>query len=752
MVIKRWVVLIISAILLFGCFSEGPSDEGVEGNKKEEIKIVGELERIKYNDDGELKEYRKTEYNSDKQIMTEKIYEKDGELIETRTFDYIDKKLKTQIIKNEDDEITEYREYIYDENTGNLVSKKVMEEEGGEIIEYYEFIYKDDRLYREDEYTSEEKEKLKNYIIYTYKDGKLDRETKYKESEEMKSYKKYTYDGDKILKLEKYDIKSSGEKLDDKYIYYYDQEDKNLKASILIVDVDKKEGTEEYEEIDEFSDLEIKVLNNENVEIPFLKSELIIYVDGKKISKGEFNNQKSGVYTYQLELNGVKSNEIKLTFQGTKPEEEVITYEELFSSNKLYEIEIKISRSEWKGIREDMLKNIKTGNYRKADFIFKGENKEILLENVGFRVRGNTTRIIPEDTEGNYHRAHFKVKFNKTFDMIEGTKEEEERSDRRFANLRALNFKWNMDNNDPSQIREIYQYNMLNKSGTNAPKTNSTKLTINIDGEKNYFGLYSIIEPVDKSFFTNRYGSDKNDGNLFKCLYQQYDKSGKWGPATLEKIVTDSYPDAIGVKDRENGYYPSYDLKTNEDELDVAKIELKEFIKNINEKSGVEFKSYMDANFEVDKFLRYQAMNMLLGMPDDYWSMGNNYYLYFGEKIEFIPYDYDHGLGGGWDGGVGYNAIKNADIYSWFNKAGGKRPLTEKIMEINEYKTKYIEYLKEFIDKYFIYSDYENFYNEMETLYSPYLDNDIDEGESMRHYGEKEYFEEKINSINMQIN
>ena len=210
-------------------------------------------------------------------------------------------------------------------------------------------------------------------------------------------------------------------------------------------------------------------------------------------------------------------------------------YEELFTHGNLHEIEIVISQKEWEGLIQDMKDYAaddfmglpRTGNYRKVTFIYKGPAGDTTIEEVGFRTKGNVSRVIPQDDDGNFHRSHFKVKFNKTFDQEKGTKEYEERRDRRFYRLRSLTLRWHMSgspsmNNveeDVSQIRELYCYDLLRKAGVYTSKTGSARLTITIGGEKHYFGIYTIMEPMDKSFLTKRYGKDKNDGNLYKCLF-----------------------------------------------------------------------------------------------------------------------------------------------------------------------------------------------------------------------------------------
>jgi spore coat protein CotH len=50
---------------------------------------------------------------------------------------------------------------------------------------------------------------------------------------------------------------------------------------------------------------------------------------------------------------------------------------------------------------------------------------------------------------------------------------------------------------------------------------------------------------------------------------------------------------------------------------------------------------------DVNLFLKTYAVNVTVGMWDDYWSNSNNYYFYFDAagKFYFIPYDYDNTLG-----------------------------------------------------------------------------------------------------------
>jgi spore coat protein H len=469
-------------------------------------------------------------------------------------------------------------------------------------------------------------------------------------------------------------------------------------------------------------------------------------------------------------------------------------YEALFSKKTLHEIEIVITQKEWDGHIQDMKDYAendimglgRTGKYRKATFVYRGPAGNRIIKQVGFRTKGNASRTIPQDIDdetgehGALHRAHFRVKFNESFGLMEGTDAYQERDDRRFCQLRKLDLRMNAFDPpwwDKSQVREIYSFDLLARAGVTAPRTGSAKLYITIEGVRNYFGIYTIIEPVDKSFLTKRYGKDGNDGNLYKCLF------GDSGPATLEPI--ENVPvlmfderRVIGSKDWKTNYRPTYDLKTNEEAADHTV--LLNFINKLNTLSGSDLKFYLDRNFRVKDFLMAQAINVLLGKWDDYWSMGNNYYLYFNNrgKIEFIPVDYDMVFG---------QAIPLIDtdtvgIYEWPNIVNQflalqlpaflgissdiplevlvflldlihtwQSPLVEKIFEIPEYREIYERYMVELItpdNELFVYSDYEKTYRKMAALYAGHLDNDIDEAEEMKNEASvREYFYTRTKAV-----
>ena len=462
---------------------------------------------------------------------------------------------------------------------------------------------------------------------------------------------------------------------------------------------------------------------------------------------------------------------------GFENHPEDFKYEALFKHGILHDIEIVISQQEWDGLIADMNEYIKTGRYRKAIFKYKGPMGNEIIENVGFRVKGNISRVIPQDKNNQLHRAHFKVKFNETFDLQKGTTEYECYKIRRFCSLTSLIFRLNIalpDHWDHSQIKELFCYDMINQINVHTSRTGSSQLTLTIGGNKYYFGVYTLIEPINKSFITRRYGKNQNDGNLYKCLL------GDSGPASLEPVDGIDGPlnatvifkenKIIGVKDWKTQYRPTYDLKTNEDEADHSR--LLDFIHqlntlDVNDLSETGLKYYLDANFDIDSFLRYMALNILLGKWDGYWTTGNNYYLYFNPfgKIYFIPCDFDSALAG-----VELFYFPSQGIYEWSNHVNElisvlamvplsyldsirkyQSPLIDKIFQIQAYRELYEHYIKDFvlsIDPLFSFEKFEQKFNTLHNLYSPHLDNDINEGEKMElEENMRNYFSLRIESI-----
>ncbi len=288
-----------------------------------------------------------------------------------------------------------------------------------------------------------------------------------------------------------------------------------------------------------------------------------------------------------------------------------------------------------------------------ATFIFKREAEVDTVFEIGFRIRGNTSRSSAKKS--------FKVSFN-TF--IPG---------REYYGLDKMNL--NGEHNDPSIIRSKLSWDIFEAFDVPAPRANHVKLFINDE----FYGLYINVEHIDDEFINDRF--DGEEGNLYKNLW----------PADLSYISEnpDDYKWSPDWADRR-----VYDLKTNTEEDDYS--DLAALISFLEHSDLSEFENQIEDYINVDGVLRWMAIDILTGNWDNYWYNQNNYYLYFNtndQRFEFIPYDYDNTFGIDW---VGQN-WGTRDINGW----GQDKPLTRRILEVEEYENRLHFYINKIIDEYF---------------------------------------------------
>jgi spore coat protein H len=288
---------------------------------------------------------------------------------------------------------------------------------------------------------------------------------------------------------------------------------------------------------------------------------------------------------------------------------------------------------------------------------------------------------------------------------------------------------------------------LLGEIGVNAPRMSMGTLKFRIAGTEVNYGLYGVVESVDKPFLKRRYGA--SDGDFYKCLYLNLDK----GPDLTEESLAG---DRVGVKDPATNYRPIYDLQSNQTTSDHSA--LKGFVHQLNTLQGQEFVDYMEANFEVDRFIRYLAMGIYINNLDDYRFLANNYYLFFNTagKTAFNPYDFDISLGTNWHGDMAYDEFINQDIFNTKNLPpawgdNSPRPLVDKLLAVEQYRAQYLQYLKDYIDpanKHFLFSRYKAKFDQLFALYGDKTSNDTVDPDPMGLAGyEQKYFFDKTKNV-----
>lgn len=365
----------------------------------------------------------------------------------------------------------------------------------------------------------------------------------------------------------------------------------------------------------------------------------------------------------------------------------------IFGTDSAAEITLTIKRSEWNTLLDNYDTNPKNEDCIHADFKMTKGGYTWQAEDIGMRLRGNTSRIRPQQGD-DYYQAHFKIDFE---EWIKDDTIEEGKLAGCMKGIILKRFK-----DDPTYVREVFGYNFFRNNGIwTAPRAGYTRLFINIveDGGKTTeldYGVYAMIEEINKQFLKERseitpqIGTkfNGNKGNLWKCCWQSSN-----GPSMATDF--DAYR-SFGVEeiflDESKSMRYDYDLKTNKDDLISARNEFIDFIYELNKLSTAEeIKAFYDERMDVDLFLKTYACNVLLGMDDDYWNNMNNYYFYFDKKGKcyFIPYDYDNILGTNC-----FDDTATRNPLEW-GRDGVKAPLIEKLLSVPEYKKMYIDYLLE---------------------------------------------------------
>ncbi|MCO6473705.1 MAG: CotH kinase family protein [Melioribacteraceae bacterium] len=339
----------------------------------------------------------------------------------------------------------------------------------------------------------------------------------------------------------------------------------------------------------------------------------------------------------------------------------------------LIEITVPPEALEW------MYDNVESDSMHVGSVRFKNAFIDETVDSVGIRLRGNTSRYSAKKS--------FKVDFN---EFIKG---------RKFYGVEKLNV--NGEHNDPSIIRSKLCWDIFNKTGIISSRAAHAALYVN--GE--YYGLYISVEHIDEEFIEKRIPDDS--GNLWKCL----------NPADLTFRGTDP-----------SNYHPyagetkPYELKTNEDEFDFS--QLARLITLITQTPDEDFVDSLESIIDVKEVLQYFAMNVLLGSWDDYWSLMNNYYLYYEPAIDmfhFIPYDYDNTFGIEW-----WNFDwANIDIYEYAKVQEGPRPLAERIMQIDTYKDLYSHFLEFYNTDVYEHSIWNGNIIELYNRIRPYAVDDV---------------------------
>jgi hypothetical protein len=250
----------------------------------------------------------------------------------------------------------------------------------------------------------------------------------------------------------------------------------------------------------------------------------------------------------------------------------------IYSQDILPTFELEVAQSVWDALYNEWLhgyENEMMGEDPNPEHpldSFKYENE--VITNASIRLRGNTIWWLSQK------KMQFEISFN-TYD-----------SNGRFHGMRHVLFDGSESN--ISYLRDRLGLAVLRDAGILAPCANNARIVVN----GKYYGLYSNIEKVDKSFLKRNFKN--NDGNLYK-------RSGSWELKTNEEMPDDTHLDGLLAAASAN------DLNA------------------------------LDTYLDLDQAVLEWAGEAVMPDNDGAWAGGYNFYIYDTPETGFviIPWDLD---------------------------------------------------------------------------------------------------------------
>lgn len=352
-----------------------------------------------------------------------------------------------------------------------------------------------------------------------------------------------------------------------------------------------------------------------------------------------------------------------------------------FDSAVIPQIRLNVPLDQWNTLLGYYDANNRTKQYVHCDVTYNKAGDITSFADAAIRLRGNTSRRRPEGYSGqkhaagstDWHHCHFGINLRKY--VKDGEHE--------LHGLRKMNLKWFKD--DADYVRELYCYDLFRRYGIwTAPYSTYARLWLKVEGDprETYYGVYNMIESVDTRYVKARkalFGSD--NGNLWKCRFG----------ASLSSVNADFGPD--DGSDTEH----VYEFKSDDNDYNAAEEQLKDFILKLNGKSDESFYKWIKEVCDVELLLKTYAVNVAVGMWDDYWNNCNNFYIYFNStdkysyKFYFIPYDYDNTLGTSLQCGNQSDAGRH-DPFHW---GVDGNPLIKRVLAFEEFRKIYNDALLE---------------------------------------------------------
>ena len=224
---------------------------------------------------------------------------------------------------------------------------------------------------------------------------------------------------------------------------------------------------------------------------------------------------------------------------------------------------------------------------------------------------------------------------------------------------------------DPAKAREVLALALFRDAGVPAPRTAMAEVTLTVPGSHNraYLGLYALVEPVDRAFLADRFHTDR--GLLLH-------------PRGLRGL------DFLG-DDWEKYRGPYRPLA--EPSPDEAR-RLIEFVRLVQRGDDETFRNKIASYLDVDRFLRFMAVQAMIANADGFFTLGYNYSLFLDpptNRFIFIPGEQELSF-------ANFGMMGSPDQLMDMSVArpyGGENRLVDRLLAIKEVREAHQKILKE---------------------------------------------------------
>ncbi len=292
--------------------------------------------------------------------------------------------------------------------------------------------------------------------------------------------------------------------------------------------------------------------------------------------------------------------------------------------------------------------------YLKADIDFNGKS----FKDVGIRFKGNGTYMMSQRSR----KRPIKLDFNR---FVEN---------QTLFGMQQINLHNNVM--DPTHVRATLSYDVFRKAEIPAPRTGYAEVRLTIEGEceKEWIGLYSLVEEIDKAFLRRHYKTD--EGMLLK-------PEGTQG---------------LEYKGEDWADYAWFEPKGKPSKAQQNRLIQ---ITRLIEKSDDEtFRKEIISLLDTDQFARFLAANVLLSNMDSFLTNVHNYYVYLPpetNRFEFLPWDMDLSMGTFFLAGQP-EQLANLSIDK---PHVGRNRLIERLIAWDDFRTSYHQHLESLTAKCF---------------------------------------------------